>query len=235
MNRGVSTSQVIEDQCWSVEFKKRIYATKKKNSKDYLEYLANNHNELDNLIDVFTINVSSFYRNSMTFEFISRLTFPEMISTKTKKNDNTIRIWSAGCSFGEEPYSIAISLNEYLKKEDTIFDVNIFATDIDKKALARASKGVYSFENIKNVKLGTFNKYFTKKEDQFNLISEIKNMVQFSFYDLLDSNNTAPPNSIFGGFDIILCRNVLIYLEPEYQKPFSINCINHLIKTAIWY
>ena len=197
---------------------KRIYATKKKNSKDYLEYLANNHNELDNLIDVFTINVSSFYRNSMTFEFISRLTFPEMISTKAKKNDNTIRIWSAGCSFGEEPYSIAISLNEYLNKEDAIFNVNIFATDIDKKALARAAKGVYSFENIKNIKLGTFNKYFTKNEVQFSLVSEIKNMVQFSFYDLLDKNNTAPPDSIFGGFDIILCRNVLIYLEPEYQK-----------------
>jgi len=197
---------------------KRIYSTKSKNLDDYLEYLLHHPDELDNLIDVFTINVSRFFRNSLSFEYINKIIIPELFQSKVKENDNSLRIWSAGCSFGEEPYSMAIIVNEFLSKEDISIRPNIFATDIDRKALKCASVGNYRADSIENVKYCIFNKYFTKEGDQFHISTEIRNMVQFSFYDLLDKNHLVPPESIFGGFDIILCRNVLIYFDLDYQK-----------------
>ncbi|MCD4694761.1 MAG: protein-glutamate O-methyltransferase CheR [Bacteroidales bacterium] len=197
---------------------KRIYSTKCKDFDNYLEYLDRHPGELDNLIDVFTINVSRFFRNSLSFEYITKIIIPEMFLAKTVEHDNSIRIWSAGCSFGEEPYSMAIIIKEFLKKEDTSVKLNIFATDNDKKALLRASKGCYGFESIKKIKYGIFKKYFSKEGNKFKIDQIIKRMVQFSFYDLLDKNHLVPPDSIFGGFDIVLCRNVLIYFDLDYQK-----------------
>lgn len=197
---------------------KRVYSTKNKNLDDYFEYLELHPNELENLFDVLTINVSSFFRNSLAFEFISKIIIPELYLDKTKEKDNSLRIWSAGCSFGEEPYSMAILINEFLEKEESLIQSTIFATDIDKKALKRASLGSYDVNSISEVKHGLLNKYFSKGGDNYKIDSQIKNKVQFSFYDLLDKNHLVPPDSIFGGFDIVLCRNVLIYFEPEYQK-----------------
>lgn len=197
---------------------KRVFASQSKNLDDYLSYLKEHPLELDNLIDVFTINVSRFFRNSLSFAYIIKIIIPDLFLTKTKEKDNSLRIWSAGCSFGEEPYSMAIILNEFLKKEDRNIRLDIFATDIDKKAIKRASVGTYGFESIKTVKYGILKKYFSQVDEKFILAPEIKQMVQFSFYDLLDKNHLVPPDSIFGGFDIVLCRNVLIYFEPSHQK-----------------
>jgi chemotaxis protein methyltransferase CheR len=197
---------------------KRVYATNTRNFDNYFEYLKQYPDEFDNLIDVFTINVSQFFRNSFSFEYISKIIIPKLLSEKARINDNSLRIWSAGCSFGEEPYSVAIIINELLEKEELQIKPHIFATDIDRKALERASDGSYGFNSIENVKYGILNKYFIKEDDQFMVDPEIKNKVQFSFYDLLDKNRLVPPESIFGGFDIVLCRNVLIYFEPEFQK-----------------
>ncbi|MDA3906211.1 MAG: protein-glutamate O-methyltransferase CheR [Bacteroidales bacterium] len=197
---------------------KRVFATHSKDLNEYITFLNHHPDEFDNLIDVFTINVSRFFRNSLSFEYITKIIIPNLFLTKTRASDDILRIWSAGCSFGEEPYSIAIILNELLKKEESNIKPTIFATDIDKKAIARAAVGTYGFESIKKVKYGILEKYFTKEESQFKLNQEIKNRVQFSFYDMLDKNRAVPPESIFGGFDLILCRNVLIYFEPEFQK-----------------
>ena len=197
---------------------KRVFATHSENLDDYLSYLKQNPDELDNLIDVFTINVSRFFRNSFSFEYLNKMILSELILSKSKENNNSLRVWSAGCSFGEEPYSMAIILKEFLEKEESSIKPIIFATDIDKKALKRASVGTYSFESIKEVKYGILNTYFNQVDEKFILAPKIKQMVQFSFYDLLDQNSLAPPDSIFGSFDIVLCRNVLIYFEPEYQK-----------------
>lgn len=197
---------------------KRIYGSQCKGLTDYLNYLTANPDELDNLIDTFTINVSQFFRNSLCFEFLSREIVPEMIMLKNKKNDQNIRIWSAGCSFGEEPYSMAIILNELLEREKTPPSIHIFATDIDRKALMGASQACYEMKSMENVKYAIFKKYFQEKGSQFLLSEKIKDMVGFSFNDLLDTKSSVPIDSIYGSFDIILCRNVLIYLDMEFQK-----------------
>lgn len=198
---------------------KRIFATSSKDTNGYLHYLESTPNELDHLIDVFTINVSRFFRNALTFEIISKIILPELLSEKLKKKDSNLRIWSAGCSYGEEPYSMAILIKEIKKKKEyAAIMPTIFATDIDKMALKKAAIGTYCFDSIKNVKYGILDTYFTKAENNFSLSPEIKNMVQFSIFDLLNKNRLNPPDSIFGGFDIVICRNVLIYFELDYQK-----------------
>lgn len=197
---------------------KRIYATKSNSLEEYIEHLNHHPEELDKLIDVFTINVSRFFRNSLSFEYIRKFILPDLFLTKAKKDDYNLRIWSAGCSFGEEPYSIAIIINEFLRKEESSIKLNIFAIDIDKKALKRASIGSYGFDSIKEIKYGIFQEYFKTVGDKYMLDDEIKKMVQFSFYDMLDKKHLVPPDSIFGGFDIVLCRNLLIYFNPDFQK-----------------
>lgn len=196
---------------------KRLLSSGKENFKEYFEYLRNEQIEIDNLIDVLTINVSRFFRDSLSFKYITKIIIPSVTQRKINSKDS-LRIWSAGCSFGEEPYSMAIIINEFLRKEEASVLLNIFATDIDKKALIRAAKGCYNFESIKHLQYIFLDRYFTQEGDQFILDPEIKKMVQFSFHDLLDKKRFAPPDSIFGEFDIVLCRNVLIYLNREYQK-----------------
>lgn len=197
---------------------KRIKATKSKKIDDYFEFLKQHPDELDKLIDVFTINVSCFFRDTLSFEYIDNVIIPSIILKKLHVNDNSLRIWSAGCSLGEEPYSIAIIIKEFLEKEKPPLNVNIFATDIDKKALKIASDGNYGVKSIRNVKYTYVDKYFTKKDDIFSISPDIKKMIQFSFFDLIDKKRSVPSDSIFGDFDIVFCRNVLIYFNLEHQE-----------------
>lgn len=197
---------------------KRLLATETGNINQYFKYLINNQIEVDELIDALTINVSQFFRNPFVFEFISEKLAPRLIFGKLKKKEKYLRIWSAGCASGEEPYSLAIIFNEFLEKENLELDLRIFATDIDKKSLKSAKEGVYDFESIKEVKYGLLSKYFIQKNNSFEIVFKIKNMVNFSFYDLLEKKSYAPPESIFGNFDLVFCRNVLIYFNLEYQE-----------------
>jgi len=197
--------------------KKRIFSTKTDDLTSYFNYLQNNPDEFEMLVDVLTINVSEFFRDPICFEYFSKIIFPSIISRKLKNNDSNIRAWSAGCAKGEEAYSIAINIYKYLKKEKLKMDVNIFATDIDRKALESAEKGKYDLDSIKEVKTGVLKEYFIKFNNKYSIISDIKKMIDFSFFDLNNKNNFVPPNSIFGGFDIVLCRNVLIYFNTDYH------------------
>ena len=197
--------------------RKRLSATRTKDYNEYLRFAQKQTDELDNLIDVLTINVSKFFRDTLTFEYIAARVLPAVVFEKKVSLDHSMRVWSAGCSMGEEPYSIAILINELFKKEELNLDVHIFATDIDSKALTKAREAVYCFESIKNVKYELLKKYFDAKDKSFELIPEIKDLVSFSAYDMLDKKSYAPPESVFGTFDMVLCRNVLIYLNTEYQ------------------
>lgn len=214
---------------------KRVLATSCGNVDKYFEFLYLNQLEIDNLVDSLTIKVSHFFRNALTFEYLQKVILPNLITKKLDANDKNLRIWSAGCSLGEEAYSIAIIINEILSKEDVDLQLHIFATDIDKNAIQFAQKGCYNFKSLENVKLGILNKYFSQDENQFVVNSEIRKRIHFSFYDLLDKKSYVPNDSIFGGFDIVFCRNVLIYFNPEYQEIIfdklykSLNCNGLLI------
>lgn len=197
--------------------KQRFPSTKCSNYTDYLQYLKNNPDELDNLIDVLTINVSRFFRDTLMFEYFADRILPAVIRQKNETGDQTLRIWSSGCAMGEEPYSIAILIKEFFKKDALDININLFATDIDAKILKKAKKASYSFESIKNVKYRLLKKYYVSKGKSFQLIPEIRDLVSFSVYDILDKKTSTPPESVFGDFDLVFCRNVLIYFDDEYQ------------------
>ncbi len=195
----------------------RVEATKMSDVASYFTFLTSDPDEPGHLIDALTINVSMFFRNAITFELIARQVIPSLFYTKLARENREFRIWSAGCSTGEEPYSMAILLNEFLRKETIDFNKAIFATDLEKKNLQQARKAVYPASSMEEVKLGILKKYFKPDAESYRLLPGIRNSVNFSVYDLLDAGNFAPPESVFGDFDIILCRNVLIYYQPGYQ------------------
>jgi chemotaxis protein methyltransferase CheR len=195
----------------------RFPSTKCKNYSDYLNYLHEKPAELDKLLDVLTINVSRFFRDTLTFEYIADRVLPAIVREKQGAQDRSLRVWSAGCSMGEEPYSMAILIHELFEKEALDNQIQIFATDIDATILKKAKKAVYPFEGIKSVKYRLLKKYFVSKGKLFQLLPEIKDLVSFSAYDLLDKKSYAPPESIFGSFDMLFCRNVLIYFDTKHQ------------------
>ena len=196
----------------------RLAPTKCADVPEYLEYLKKHPHELDNLVDVLTINVSRFFRNTLAFDYIADKILPAIVFDKKNGRDPSLRIWSAGCATGEEPYSIAILIQELKKKEKLNLVANIFATDIDEKALKMAKKAVYPYASITGIKYRLLKRYFQEKGERFHLIPRAQKMVAFSAFDMLDKTSYAPPESVFGGFDMIFCKNVLIYFSQEYQE-----------------
>jgi chemotaxis protein methyltransferase CheR len=183
----------------------------------YLSCLQESPAELDKLLDVITINVSRFFRDSLTFELIADRILPTIVLEKSRLKDHSLRVWSTGCARGEEPYSMAILIHELLRKEKFAMNLHLFATDIDCGALADAGKALYPPSGIANIKHRLLTKYFTAEGTHFRLIPDIKNLVTFSLYDMLDKKHGVPPESVFGNFDMVLCRNLLIYFNIEYQ------------------
>lgn len=200
----------------------RLAATACNDVADYLSCLKTNTAELDRLLDVLTINVSRFFRDTLTFELLADRILPAIIQEKGNLKDHSLRVWSAGCARGEEPYSLAILIHELLQKEAPSTTLHIFATDIDSGALDDASQAVYPLASVETMKYRLLMTYFTPKETSagtsFCLCPEIKNQVSFTRYDMLDKRHGVPPESVFGNFDLVLCRNLLIYYTVEYQE-----------------
>lgn len=184
---------------------------------DYLDCLKKNPDEVDVLINNLVVKFSLFFRNPLVFELLKHDILPRLLSEK--KNSRDIRVWCAGCASGEEPYSIAIILNELMKQDTSPFTSFIFATDVSQPIMAAGSRGVYTADSLENVRLGLLNSYFDNDgKGKYTLSESIKKMVHFSIDDLTSDKGFAPPESIFGGFDLILCRNVIIYYDKDIQN-----------------
>jgi len=198
--------------------RKRISATKCKNIDLYLEYIEKNIEEINLLRNALIINVTSFFRDSLTFEFIASVILPGLVNRKIVTQNFSIRVWSAGCSTGEEAYSIAILIDHLISKNYSDFKIDIFGTDIDEISLKRAINACYPYDKMKNIKLELLHKYFVQENEFYKLKKEIISIVNFSVYDMLDPRNYVPPESIYGNFDIVFCKNVLIYYQKKYQN-----------------
>ena len=150
-------------------------------------------------IDYLTINVTEFFRTPEKFYELEKHVFADLMAKSPR-----LSIWSAGCSIGAEPYSIAMALNEMTPGVQH----KILATDLDLEMLAKAKQGVYSLNEIKNIPQARMKKYFTETNGQYQISDEIKRKVEFKRHNLLlDKFET--------GFDLILCRNVVIYFTEE--------------------
>lgn len=172
-------------------------------------------NEKNNKQTCFIQNsYSEFFRNSLTFSVLERIVMPRIIFNEKR---NSIRIWSAACAGGQEAYSLAILLEEF-KNGDKKVACRIFGTDKDEEQVRIAAQGRYSADQIGNITLKQFKKWFIREEDQFTVIPELKSNIEFSVFDLLSSQYSSPPESIFGGFDIVMCANLLFYYQADSQK-----------------
>jgi chemotaxis protein methyltransferase CheR len=166
---------------------------------DYFKAIHTNKNLLDELLDRMTINVSEFYRNYKRWEVLEKKILPSLLQTKSQ-----LKVWSAACSTGEEPYTLSMLLSNEMKTKD----FQILATDIDVNALERAKKGVYVERALNEVPLAQKNKYFEQQGTMYKINDEVKKNVTFKKQNLLSDS--------FGGpFDLIVCRNVLIYFTED--------------------
>ena len=187
---------------------------------EYLMLLMSNPEEYEKLFEVLCINVSEFFRDPEVWKSITSI-FEKLIRQKKQDADNSIRIWSAGCANGEEPYSIAIILKQLLQSEATNFCVEIFATDVDKKSLKAAEKAEYTREYLKNVNKNLLRRYFYFDGKTYRLNDEIRNMVNFQNQDLTSQD-------LIKDTDVVFCRNVFIYFDRDLQEQLLMKFYNAL-------
>lgn len=176
---------------------------------EYGAMLTTHPKEVDALFDDFLINVTSFFRDPDFYDTLSSVIFPAII--KGRQPDEPIRIWSAGCATGEEAYSMAICLTEFLLKRKISVPVQIFASDLDANAIEKARMGVYPLSALHGVSATYLARYFKKIGSQYQVVKAIRESCVFSHHNLLKD----PP---FSRMNLISCQNVLIYLETNPQK-----------------
>lgn len=186
--------------------------------EQYANYIQSSSTETGKLKKALNNNFSEFFRNTLSFAFLEHHIIPALAAQKMKKRNREIRIWSAACAAGQEPYSIAMLCDEFMKKQKTGISFRIFATDISEPEIQKAQQGVYTEEALKNVTLGRVNSYFTQKGNHFVVNPPLKDYINFSTFDLLSGQFNCPPASIFGNFDLVFCANLLFYFKPTMQK-----------------
>jgi chemotaxis protein methyltransferase CheR len=182
---------------------------------DYIDFVfspAGREKELPNMIDEISTNKTDFFREPIHFDFLTGKGLNEYLSKTGKKR---ISVWSAGCSSGEEPYTIAMVLKEYARLGNYL-DFTITATDISTRVLKTGMQGIYPENKVTEIPYFIKKEYFQKGKNNFaqqvRVNSELRSLVNFRHFNLLSSDYAS-----FGMFDIIFCRNVLIYFERAIQ------------------
>jgi chemotaxis methyl-accepting protein methylase len=188
----------------------RIRVTDTKDFKKYLEYLNSNNDEVEKLKAVLTVNVTEFFRNPEVYQALHDKILPNFLESRSISHLAPLRIWSLGCSTGEEPYSIAMSVSSVLNGNPQRSNFRIYATDIDDEALKIAKLGEYSDDS----KIPPdFVKRYTEKLDgeKFTFKKEITNKITFFKHNIFSD----PP---LKNIDILVCRNTIIYFNTESKK-----------------
>jgi two-component system CheB/CheR fusion protein len=177
----------------------------------YVDFLSNNPRELNLLFKEFLIGVTSFFREQVEWEILKDKVIPALLEQRSPTD--TVRVWISGCSTGEEAYSLAIVFKEVMQelKSSQKFSVQIFATDLDTEAIDNAREGIFSQSIEKDMSTKRLNKYFVKMDRGYQVAPDIRDMVIFAQQNMIKD----PP---FTKLDIMICRNLLIYLTPEIQK-----------------
>jgi len=184
---------------------------------EYMNYLEVNEAEANLLVDQLTNSYSEFFRNPLTFAYLEQVILPQLIEAKKARNEKEIRIWTCACASGQEAYSLAILGDELAKSYCADITFRIFATDVSSKELSNAQKGVYSPATMGNVALKRIQTYFTREGETYAVDARLKEYIDFSVFDLLSNQQSCPPASVYGNFDMVFCSNLLFYYKPEYQ------------------
>lgn len=203
--REVLALTTIDLNCYKEkQMKRRIDTLISKNKitgyDNYVQALKTNREMFEEFVNFITINVSEFYRNPEQWELLDKEVIPELI----KKFGNRLKIWSAACSTGDEPYSLVMALSKHIPLQN----IKIFATDLDKQVIAKAKVGLYSEKSIACVPADLRKKYFTQVGQSYKISDAIKERVDFMEHNLLK-------DAYANDYHLIVCRNVLIYFTEE--------------------
>jgi len=212
-----------------VRVKRRLRALDLSSYAEYCDYLFGHNGlkeELVPLIDVVTTNKTDFFREPGHFTFLAAKALPEM----TARNGNQLLVWSAGCSTGEEPYTLAIVLSEYAQTHPG-FRFRILATDISTTVLEKAEFGVYADEVVSPVPPALKRKYFMRSRDRYSnrvrVVPELRRLVEFRRLNFMDEDYGLVQKA-----DAIFCRNVIIYFDRPTQERILSKLSRHLVPSG---
>ncbi|CUS77285.1 chemotaxis protein methyltransferase CheR [Candidatus Kryptonium thompsonii] len=182
---------------------------------NYLRYSPFRGSELDVLFKLITINETYFFRDEAQFDTIEKEILPKIIESKPRNGFRTLRIWSAGCSTGDEAYTVAMIFLEKIKPKYPDVNVEIIGTDINSAVLDVARRGIYKRYSVRYVPENYMRKYFTiLNDEEFHLIEDVKRLVKFKQLNLMDKFQMVTMRN----FDLILLRNVLIYFDENSRR-----------------
>ena len=190
---------------------RRMVVNHKDKLEKYADYLVANPEEAKILAREVLIGVTSFFRDSEYFEMLKERAIKPILMKTERQGTESVRAWVAGCSSGEEAYSVAILFMEAMDELNCKREVKIFATDLDTESVAIASKGVYGDNIVEDVSINRLSRFFTKKNNKYLVNRDLRKMIIFSPHNVFQD----PP---FGRLDLICCRNLLIYFQPVLQR-----------------
>lgn len=189
-----------------------------KGYQDYIAAIKTNKDLLDEFLGYMTINVSEFYRDPLQWQFLDKEVFPELI----RRFGKNLKIWSAACSTGDEPYSLVMALSRHLP----LTNIRIYATDLDNQILEKAKVGLYAEKSLASVPKDLKAKYFTKVGSSYRISDDIKKRVTFRQHNLIkDKYDT--------GYHLIVCRNVLIYFTEEAKNDTFVKYYKSLVSGGV--
>ncbi|MFP4204689.1 MAG: CheR family methyltransferase [Spirochaetaceae bacterium] len=188
--------------------RERLRSSGVESLSQYYRRIRSDPDELKVLLDTVTTNLTRFFRNTAHIQTFEHAVLPDLIDYKNKHNDRRVRMWSAGCSTGEEPYTMAMVAREVLPAS---MRVEIIASDISLKSLMIAREGLYPSARVDHVPQKYLDKYFTKKPSGYQINKEIMDLVTFDYHNLKHDSGLR-------NLDVVFCRNVLIYFDEVAQQ-----------------
>lgn len=188
--------------------KERLRKTQIQTVGEYHRAILADRMELKTLLDTVTTNLTRFFRNTMHFQTLENYVIPDLIKHKREKGQKELRVWSAGCSTGEEPYSIAMVLKELVPPT---IQFEVTASDLSLKSLMTAKEGFYPENKIANVPDKYLHKYFDRRDNGYKVKEDIQRAVTFDYHNLKHSSGQV-------NLDVVFCRNVIIYFDEAAQK-----------------
>ncbi len=213
---------------------KRIADTQSKTAADYADRLTSDRAEARVLFESLLIHHSEFFRDSLSMALVEQLVIPCIVRDRER---DEIRVWSAGCAAGEEPWSVAMLLEDAAVVLGRDIPYRIIATDASERVLSEAVGGFFKGMQIQNLRCRQVGEYFTQVPSGYSVCPRIRKRVEFSVYNLLDERTAGPPSGVFLDYDLVLCCNVLFYYRPEVrrrilQKLHGALCLNGYFLTG---
>ncbi len=205
---------------------KRLHQHRLKSFKDYyylLRYNKSRDEELTEVVNALTTNETYFFREEFQLKTFIQEIIPEIRARKEKTGDKKLRIWSAGCSSGEEPYTIAMLLLDEPSLRD--WKIEIIGTDISQHVLQAARRGVYGASAFRSTKPDFQRRFFSETDGKHRIADRVKDLVSISYLNLFDS----PRVALLGKMDAVFCRNVIIYFDQAAKKKVVESFYNRLV------